>query len=475
MKNSTTSRRAFLGGTAASAFGFLVVPSHVLAREGKQPPSDKLNVASIGCGGKGGGDVGGVGGENVVALCDVDWSRAKGSTKRHPKAKKFSDFRIMLQEMGQKIDAVTVSTPDHIHAPASMMAIKMGKHVFCQKPLAHSIYEARKLAEAAREHKVVTQMGIQGHGFEGPRLVSEWIQAGWLGQVREVHYWTDRPIWDQNVKRPKHTDPVPPGLNWDLWLGPAPVRPYAEKLTPKSRRNAYHPFSWRGWWDYGSGALGDIACHAMDAAYWALQLGYPTSIEAEAGPMTDESPANWSQVTINFPARGDMAPVKVVWNDGYGKKERPERLDVPRPKDLEPDRTLPGVPKKRDGRYSIGGQLIIGDKATIMAGIYCRSPRVIPETKMRDLLKNQKVEKTIPRCNGGHMKEWLQACKDNKPENSKTNFADFSGPLTEMVLIGNLAIRTGKKIEWDAEKMKCTNVPEANQYVRREYRKGWTL
>ena len=466
MRTERVTRRSFLGGTAATAFGFLVVPSHVLAREGKQPPSNKLQIACIGCGGKGGGDVGAVSGETVVALCDVDWGRAKGSVKRCPKAKKFTDYRIMLQEMGEQIDAVTISTPDHIHAPASMMAMRMGKHVFCQKPLTHNIHEARAIAEAARKYKVVTQMGIQGHGFEGPRLVKEWIDAGWLGNVTEVWYWTNRPIWDQNVRRPTHTDPVPQGLDWDLWLGPAPARPYAEKLTPKSKRNAYHPFSWRGWWDFGSGALGDIACHAMDAAFWALELGYPTAVEAKAGPMTSESPPNWSQITIEFPARGDRPPVKVVWNDGYEKNERPGELAVPRPKELEAGRKLP---------KSIGGQLIIGDKATIMAGVYCRSPRVIPEAKMRDLLKNHKVEKTIPRCDGGHYREWIAACKANKPEDSKTNFADYAGPLTEMVLIGNLAIRSGKRVEWDAKNMKSTNVPEANQYVRREYRKGWEL
>jgi len=467
LRTERVTRRSFLGGTAATAFGFLVVPSHVLAREGKQPPSNKLQIACIGCGGKGGGDVGAASGETVVALCDVDWNRAKGSVRRHPKAKKFADYRIMLQEMGEQIDAVTISTPDHIHAPASMMAMRMGKHVFCQKPLTHSIYEARMIAEAARKYKVVTQMGIQGHGFEGPRLVKEWIDAGWLGDVTEVWYWTNRPIWPQNTMPPDRKDPIPQGFDWDVWLGPAPMRPFV--------KDTYHPFKWRGWWDFGSGALGDIACHAMDAAFGALELGYPTAVEAKAGPMTSESPPNWSQIVIEFPARGDRPSVKVVWNDGYGKGERPAEHDVPRPKDLEPDRALPGLPKKGGKRYGIGGQLIIGDKATIMAGVYCRSPRVIPEVKMRDLLKNHKVEKTIPRCDGGHYKEWLRACKANKPEDSKANFADFSGPLTEMVLIGNLAIRSGKRVEWDAKNMKSTNVPEANQYVRREYRKGWEL
>jgi len=462
------SRRSFLAGTAATAFGCLVVPSHVLGREGKQPPSDKLNIACIGCGGKGGSDVNSVSGENIVALCDVDWDRARGIFKKHRKAKKFKDFRVMLARMDKQIDAVTISTPDHIHAPASMMAMKTGKHVFCQKPLTHSIYEARTIAEAARKYKVVTQMGIQGHGLEGPRLVKEWIQAGWLGKVREVWYWTNRPIWyTQGIGRPKKTDPVPKALDWDLWLGPAPLRPYVRTIKADGRdRPCYIPGAWRGWWDFGSGALGDIACHAMDAAFYALDLGYPTSVEAVSAPVNDETAPLWSRITIQFPARGDMAPVKVVWNDGYGKRGRPKRLDVPRPQELDKGSKLPG---------NIGGQLIIGDEATIMAGVYCRSPRVIPEVKMRGLLKNHKVPKTIPRCKGGHVREWLDACKANKPEDAKANFADYAGPLTEMVLIGNLAIRTGKRVEWDAEKMRSTNVPEANQYVRRDYRKGWTL
>jgi predicted dehydrogenase len=460
VKDQRISRRAFLGGSAASASTLLFVPSSfVRAAQGDQAPSDKLQVACIGCGGKGGGDVGGVSGETVIGLCDVDWNRAKGSVKRNPKAKQFTDWRVMLQELGKDIDAVTVSTPDHHHAPASMMAIRMKKHVFCQKPLTHSIYEARMITEAAAKYGVVTQMGIQGHANEGPRLVEEWINAGWLGQVTKVVYWTNRPIWPQNKVRPNRpADPIPSGFDWDVWLGPAPLRPFHNK--------EYHPFAWRGWWDFGSGALGDIACHAMDAAFGALKLGYPTSVSAIAGPMTEESPPNWSKITIQFPARGDMGPVEVEWNDGYEKKERPKEYAIPHPKDLEPDRKLRG---------GIGGQLIIGEKATIMADTYCRSPRVIPEAKMQDLKKNHPAPKTIPRNKGGHMGEWINACKAGKPEDSKANFHQYSGPLTEMVLIGNMAIRTGKKVEWDAKNMRSTNVPEANQYVRREYRKGWTL
>jgi len=464
LKDQRVSRRAFLGGSAASAFALTIVPSSfVRAAPGDPAPSDKLQVACIGCGGKGSSDVGGISGETVIGLCDVDWNRARGSVKRNPKAKKFTDWRIMLPELEKDIDAVTVSTPDHHHALATMMALKMKKHVFCQKPLTHSIYEARMITEAAAKAGVVTQMGIQGNSNEGPRLLAEWIQAGWFGQVKKVVYWTNRPIWPQNKNRPdRPADPIPSGFDWDQWLGPAPMRPFHGNKT-------YHPFAWRGWWDFGSGALGDIACHAMDAAFSALKLGYPTSVSAVAGPMTDESPPNWSKINIQFPARGDMGPVEVEWNDGYEKKERPKDQAIPHPEGLEKDRGL---------RKSIGGQLIIGEKASAMAGVYCDGLRIFPETKMQDLSKNHKVEKTLPRVKGGaggHMRQWIDACKANKPDDAKANFHKHAGPLTEMVLIGNMAIRTGKKVEWDAKNMKSTNVPEANQYVRREYRKGWTL
>jgi len=445
LSNRQITRRSFLGGTAASAFAFTVLPGCIVRKGRRLAPSDRLNIASIGVGGKGTSDVRGVASENIVALCDVDWSRGAGNFKKFPKARKFKDFRVMLDAMDKEIDAVTVSTPDHVHAPASMMAIKMGKHVFCQKPMTHSIYEARMVAKAARKHKVATMVGIQGHCNEGPRLVCEWLKAGWLGQVREVHYWTNRPIWPQGIGRPTDTPPVPKTLDWDLWLGPAPKRPY---------HPAYAPFKWRGWWDFGCGALGDIGCHAMDAAFWALKLGHPTSVEAVSPPVNDETAPKWSIVTYQFPARGNMAPVKVVWHDGDKKP--------PRPKDLEKDRNLPG---------GIGGQLLIGDKATILAGTYCRSPRVVPETKMRDLLKT-KPPKSIPRSPGIYA-EWLRACKGGPA--CGANFVDFAGPLTEMVLLGNLAVRTAKKLEWDGEHMRVTNVPEANQFVRREYRKGWTL
>jgi len=447
LKRGRLTRRAFLGGTAASAFAFHFFPRHVLGGPGQDPPSEKLDIACIGVGGKGGGDVRGVASQNIVALCDVDEARGSGSFRRFPKAKRFKDFRVMLAKLDKQIDAVTVSTPDHVHAPASMMAIKMGKHVFCQKPLTHNIREARLIAQAAREHKVATVMGIQGHCYEGPRVVCEWVWGGVLGAVREVHYWTNRPIWPQGIDRPKDTPPVPKTLAWDLWLGPAPYRPY---------HPAYAPFKWRGWWDFGSGALGDIACHAMDAAFWALKLGEAKTIEVEAvhSGCNNETAPKWEIITYHFPARGDMPPVKVVWHDGNKKP--------PRPKDLEPGRNLPG---------GIGGQLIVGEKATILAGIYCRSPRIIPEAKMKEL-RGSLPPKSLPRSPGVYA-EFIRAAKGGEPAGA--NFPDYAGPLTEMVHLGNLAVRTGKKIVWDVEQMKCTNVPEANRYVGRTYREGWAL
>ena len=441
------SRRAFLRRSAAAGAAFAApyfLAASARGAAGKPPPSDRLNIACIGVGGMGGYDVKSVASENIVALCDVDDRRAAGTYKSLPKAKKFKDFRLMLEQLDRQIDAVTVSTPDHVHAPASMMAIRMGKHVRTQKPLSHSVHESRLLAEAARKHKVATQMGIQGHCFEGPRLLCEWVRAGLIGPVREVHIWTNRPIWPQGIDRPKDTPSVPDGLDWDLWLGPAPQRPY---------HPAYLPFNWRGWWDFGCGALGDEGCHMMDAPYWALGLGHPTSVEAVTSPVSRDTYPKWSTVTYEFPARGDMPPAKLVWYDG-GRQP-------PRPPQLEPERQM-----TKNGMY------LVGDKGTIFSpGYFCESPRVIPEKKMQELLPAL-PPRTIPRVPGTYQ-EWIQACKGGKAPGA--NFPDFAGPQTDMVLLGNVAIRVGQKIEWDGPNMRVTNVPQANRYIRREYRKGWTL
>ncbi|HEQ60129.1 MAG TPA: Gfo/Idh/MocA family oxidoreductase, partial [Firmicutes bacterium] len=414
-------------------------------RHPSSPALGKLNIACIGVGGQGASDVRGVRSENIVALCDVDEARAAHTFNSFPRVKKFRDYRRMLDKMGKHIDAVTISTPDHTHFPAASLAITMGKHVFVQKPLTHTVWEARQLRLAARQHRVATQMGIQGHAKEGARLLCEWVQAGALGPVHEVHIWTDRPIWPQGMERPTDTPPVPSTLDWDLWLGTAPARPY---------HPSYLPFDWRGWWDFGTGSLGDMGCHLMDASFWALKLGSPISVEAETSPVNNESAPEWSIVTYQFPAREGMPPVKVVWYDG-GKKP-------PRPEELEDDREL-----------AENGQLLIGEKATLMDGsAYCESPRLIPEEKMKDFLPNR-PPKTIPRVpESNHYQEWIRACKGEEPAGA--NF-DYAGPLTEMVLLGNLAIRTGRKIEWDPISLTVTNDPEANQYIRQWYRKGWEI
>jgi predicted dehydrogenase len=440
-------RREFLkmAGLGAAAFAALpdigIAWADVPSRTGKIITGRKLNIACIGVGGKGDSDVRGVSSQNIVALCDVDEKRAAGSFKRFPNAKRYKDFRKMLIEMDDQIDAVTVSTPDHMHFPAAMMAIKMGKHVFVQKPLTHTIAEAREIREAARKHKVATHMGIQGHAANGIRRMREWMGVKAIGDINEIHIWTNRPIWPQGIKEPLPKQDVPPGLDWNLWQGVAQERDY---------NAGYAPFSWRGWWDYGCGALGDIGCHAFDCAFDVLKLGYPTSIDVEVEEVNSQTAPKWSVLTYNFPATSERGPVKLFWYDG---NKRPER-----PADLEPNRKLP---------HGIGGQLWYGSKGTIMVSdVYCNSARIIPETKMHDFLKNRRPPQTEKKSIG-HMQEWIAACKGGAPAGA--NF-EYSAPLTEVVLLGNLAVRTGKRIEWDAKAMRCTNVPEANKFLQKEYR-----
>lgn len=440
------SRRDFVGGSAAAVAAFTIVPSYVLGRNGDTPPSEKLNIAGVGVGGMGGSNVNAASGENIVALCDVDDNYAAGTFKRYPKAKIYRDYRKMLDQQ-KEIDAVIVATPDHTHAVISMAAIKSGKNVYCQKPLTHCVYEARMLTEAARKAGVVTQMGNQGHSGEGIRLVCEWIWDGAIGAVREVHAWTNRPIWPQGLDRPEDTPAVPDTLDWDLWLGPAPERPY---------NPVYLPFSWRGWWDFGTGALGDMACHIIDPVFWALKLGYPSGVEACATEVNSESAPVASIVRYEFPERGDMPPVKLTWYDGGMMPARPEELE----------------PNRRMGDNE-GGVLFVGDKGKLVCGCYGSSPRLIPETKMQEY---QRPEKTIARVDGaegGHERDWIRCCKEGRQPSSSF---DYSGPLTETVVMGNLAIRcNGKKLDWDGLNMKVTNVDEANQYVRDQYRQGWSL
>jgi predicted dehydrogenase len=438
----TIPRRRFLKKTAATAAAFTIVPRHVLGGPKHTPPSEKLNIAAIAAAGQGKQDVEHLSNQNIVALCDVDHRAAGKTFDLYPKAKVYSDFRKMLEEMDNQIDAVTVSTPDHTHAVAAMTAIKMGKHVYCQKPLTWSVYESRKLTEEARKAKIVTQMGIQHHSGRGLRLSVEAIRAGVIGRVKHVHLWTERPtvLWAQGIDRPGDTPPIPSGLDWDLWLGPAPKRPY---------HPAYVPFKWRGWWDFGTGAFGNMGCHIMDLPFWALDLDKRSvTIEARTSRLNDETYPASSIVRYRFgPLAGDDS-VKVTWYDGGLLPWRPE--------ELETERTLP----KHGGLY-------VGEKGKLLIQLGS-GPRLIPESKMKNF---QIPEPTLPKS-PGHYAEWVNACKGGpKP---LADF-DYSGPLTEMVLLGNIAIKTQKKLNWDAPNMKVTNVPEANQYLHRQYRKGWIL
>ena len=447
-----TNRREFIKTTALAGAGLWVGRSGQVFALGIHPrrisPNEKLNVAAIGAGGMGGGDIASIGKtENVVALCDVDENRAAESFKRFPSAKRYTDFRKMFDEMGNQIDACNVSTPDHTHAVAAMWAMKLGKHVYVQKPLTHDVYEARELTKAAAKYKVATQMGNQGTANPGLREAVEVIRAGTIGPVREVHVWTNRPVWPQGIKKRPPGQPVPKTLNWDLWLGTAPWREYNE---------AYLPFKWRGWYDFGTGALGDMACHTANMPFMALKLGYPTSVEpVKTAEMNDETYPLWSVIEYQFPARGDMPPVKWTWYDGGNDKPAwvNERL-----RELAHGMKIPD-----------SGCLLIGDKGVLFSpDDYGAEYKLLPE---KDFEGFQPPAPTLPRS-PGHYAEWINACKGGPP--AMSNFS-YSGPLTETVVLGCVALRAGHKIEWDGPNMRITNDRDANKLLRREYRKGWHL
>jgi predicted dehydrogenase len=451
---SKLSRRTFLQSAgAATAFSFTIVPRHVLGR-GFLAPSEKVNVAGVGCGGMGGGDISqhAKNGANIVALCDVDEVRAAGIFNKFPQATKYKDFRVMLEKEAKNIDAVTVGTPDHTHAVATMGALKLGKHVYCQKPLTHTLLECREITKAANAAGVMTQMGNQGHASEGSRLTNEWIQAGIIGEVREVHVWSDRAgrLWKQGIGRPTETPPVPTTLDWNLWLGPVRERPYSP---------AYAPHNWRGWWDFGTGALGDMGCHIIDHPVWALELGAPTAVEATSthdGSFLPDGKPNFetfpiaSIITYEFPARGKLPPVKMTWYEGG--------LMPPTPAEMPAGSKLPG-----------NGVLYVGSKGKMFHGSHGGMPQLLPG-ELHDAAA--KVPKTMARSIG-HYEEWLAAIKGGpKPV---SNFA-YAGPMTETVLLGVLAMRApGTRLEWDSANLKVKNVPDVNQYVHIEYRPGWTL
>ena len=439
-------RRRFLATAAGAALSLHIVPRGVLGGASQTPPSEKLNVAGIGVGGQGGGVVGAVAGQgqNIVALCDVDGKYAAHTFKAHPKAEISKDYRILLDKR-KDVDAVVIGTPDHVHAPITIAALRAGKHVYVEKPMAHSIEEARAMTRVAKETGLATQVGNAGHAGEGLRLTREWIQAGVIGTVREVHCWSDRPgnWWKQNLDRPTETPPVRPELDWNLWLGAAPERPY---------HPIYCPVAWRGWFDFGTGAMGDMAVHNMDPAFYALDLGAPVAAEAQTSqPLKKESYPAWSIITYHFAAKGSRPALKVIWYDG-GKLP-------PRPAEVEPDRNL-----------GDNGIYFAGDKGTILCGGWAGTPRLVPESKMKDF---RTPPKTIPRSIG-HIQEWIRACKERKPEDAKAGFA-YSGPYTEALLVGNLALRLQKPVEWDSAAMKATNAPEADPLIRKTYRRGFGI
>ncbi len=469
MQNHHLSRRDFIQFSAAAAAILGFSSCATLAQNPRKPrpiaAGAKIRFAQIGCGGKGFSDTMAHKDEEVVALCDIDWegpaaprnakagaepavSNIKKLFAEFPKAKRYKDFRQMLIEMDDQIDAVGIATPDHMHFLPAYMAIMMGKHVYIQKPLTPTAGEARELLRLARLNGVCTQMGNQGHANEGIRLVKEWINADLLGDVREVNIWTNRPIWPQGFQEWPAADPVPAGLAWDQFLGRAPVKPFSKKI---------HPFNWRGYQDYGCGALGDMACHLMDAAYWGLELGAPTSVELKQidSPSKVAFPKS-AVVEYQFPARGNKPPVKLTWYEGGVKPAKPDKLEETR-------------------ELARGGQLLIGSKATVYdGGDYCLSPRFLPEAYHKELVETGKMPpKTLSRPDpiGNPHLEWTRAIRANNPALAGSNF-EYSVPFTEMVSLGTMAILVGNKFNWDSVALK-TSRPDADQLLYPTYRRGW--
>ena len=433
MPQSRVTRRRFLQVSAATGAATFALPALVHAKS----PNEKLNVAVIGPAGRGAAQLGAAGSmENVVAIADVDQGNLAAAAQKYPKAKTYADFRKLLAEMEKSIDAVMVSTPDHTHAPATAMALRMGKHCYCEKPLTHSVHEARVVAQLAKEKNLVTQMGNQIHAGDNYRRVVELIQAGAIGPVTEVCVWS--PAKYGGVKRPTETPEVPKNLDWDLWLGPAPPRPY---------HPCYVPFKWRCWWDFGAGGLGDFGCHLMDLAFWALDLRHPLTVEAEGPPVDSESCGENLTVNYEFPARGELPPVKLTWYDGDKAKQ-------------------PGIPPGSNIVPNPMGVLFIGKDGMLQADYGART--LYPVEKYKDF---KAPAPTIPKSIGHH-KEFFEACKTGGP--TTCNF-DYAGALTEAVLLGTVAYRVGKKLEWNPETLKATNCPEADRFLSRPYREGWTL
>ena len=472
---NTSNRRDFIKTSAIAAAAFMIVPRHVLGGPGYLAPSDRLLVAGIGVGGKGQSDLdmfNKSGKADIAFLCDVDDRRAANSVKAFPKAKYYKDWREMLDKEHKNFDAVSVSTPDHNHAIQALAAMQLGKHVYVQKPLTHDIYEARILTAAAKKYKVVTQMGNQGASNDGPRQMKEWYEAGLIGDVHTVYAWTNRPVWPQGIPWPTTKAEIPKELDWNLWLGTAPEKDFVDKLVP---------FNWRGWWDYGTGALGDMGCHLIEAPFSVLNLKYAKEVEASVGSVyVDEFKRGYfpescppsSHVTLKFPktnkTKGD---VTLHWMDGGIQPERPE--------ELEANETF------GDGG---NGTLFIGTKGKMMSETYSANPKLLPLSRNKDIKVAPKYAR-VPDGANGHYKQWVEAAIAGYGKQEVSSPFEIAGPLTEALLMANLAIRSfdiqktvnGKvtypgrytKMLWDNDNMKVTNFGEANQFVKREYRKGW--
>ena len=476
--NSSFSRRNFLKTLGLASAAFTIVPRHVIGGNGFTAPSDKIYVAGIGAGGKGQGDIAAFaksGKAEIAYLCDVDDRRAATSVKNFPKAVYYKDYRKMLEKENKHIDAVSVSTPDHSHAVQAMAAMQLGKHVYVQKPLTHDVWEARMLTEAAKKYKVVTQMGNQGASGDGVRQLMEWHSAGLLGDVHTVYCWTNRPVWPQGIAWPTEKATVPPELDWDLWLGTAPQKDYVNKLIP---------FNWRGWWDYGTGALGDMGCHIIAPAFSVLALKYPVDVTASVGSVyVDEFKRGYfpesgppsSYVIYTFPALNGKPALKLHWMDGGIQPQRPEELGA---------NEMMGDP---DGS---NGTLFIGTKGKMMCGTYGMYPSLLPVSKNKEVTIPQTIQRVAGNAEG-HYAQWVEACIAGYGKMEVSSPFDTAGPLTETILMGNLAIRSndvrtprvgregfdypgrGIKLLWDGDNMKITNFEQANAFVKREYRKGW--
>ncbi len=468
-------RRKFVSSTGKALAGFYIVPRHVLGGKGYIPPSDKLNIAAIGVGGKGRVNINlsyNKGSDNITALCDVDDRMAEWARREFPSVPYYRDFREMLEKEDANIDAVLVSSPDHMHGVQALAAMKMGKHVYCEKPLTHDIYEARILTVAAEKYRVVTQMGNQGSSGDSTRYVESWIQGGLIGDVTRVHVWTNRPVWPQGIPFPKEVHDIPKEVDWQLWLGTAPERPF---------NSIYIPANWRGWVDFGTGALGDMGCHIMDVPFRALKLKYPVSAYCSASAKwsgffdpdhtMDSYPAA-TKIHIQFPARDQMPPVEVIWYDGGILPDRPEELG--------PDEEL--------GTWD-GGILFEGTQGKLMAGLFGDDPTILPTSKMKYINLPEPSKPLVEGGPEGHQQQWVKACKEGYGASTSSSFAE-SGPLTETVLMGNLAVLSynytvktegwpgveypgRKKLLWDGEAMKITNFEPANNFVRRTYRGNW--